>query len=169
MADYRIDHSAHLVDLHAAQILDVLGPTIQFLTDTSDDAAPCILRGTIPPGAMAPLHSHPDPETFIALTEGLEGFSTAGRWVRIAVGETFHVPPGAKHAFRNAGAAPCVAVVVTTARLGRFFREIGRPLGAGPPTADAVEHFLETARRYGHWNASPEQNAAIGIRLPAAA
>lgn len=169
MADYRIDHSAHLIDLDAAQILDVMGPTIQFLTDPGEDATPCIMRGTIPPGAIAPLHSHPDPETFIALSGTFEGFSTAGRWVRIAAGETFHVPPGAKHAFRNVGAEPCVAVVVTTARLGRFFREIGRPLGAGPPTADAIERFLDTALRYGHWNASPEQNAAIGIRLPAAA
>jgi mannose-6-phosphate isomerase-like protein (cupin superfamily) len=168
MADYRSDHSAHLVDLNAARILDVLGPTIQFLTAIADDA-PCIMRGTIPPGATAPLHSHPDPETFVALSGGLEGFTTAGRWVRIEPGQTFHVPGGAKHAFRNHGVEPCVAVVVTTARLGRFFQEIGRPLGAGPPSAEAIQRFMEIALRYGHWNASPEQNAAIGISLPAAA
>jgi quercetin dioxygenase-like cupin family protein len=169
MADYRIDHAAHLVDLREVRILDVLGPTVQFITGTTDDNAPCIMRGTIPPGATAPLHSHPDPETFVAISGALEGFSTAGRWVRIAPGETFHVPPGAKHALRNAGSEPCVAVVVTTARLGRFFQEIGRPLGAGPPSAEIVDRFLETALRYGHWNGSPEQNAAIGIKLPAAA
>lgn len=163
------DHVAHLVDLASVESLDVMGPTLQLLTDPADETAPCIMRGVIPPGAVVPLHSHPDPETFVALSGEVEGFSTAARWLRIAPGEIFHVPGGAKHAFRNHGAAPAVAIIVTTARLGRFFREIGRTREAGPPSAFAVERFLDTALRYGHWNASPEQNAAIGIVLPAAA
>jgi hypothetical protein len=36
--------------------------------------------------------------------------------------------------------------------------------GRAPSDAD-VQRFLETAERYGYWNASPEENAAIGLHL----
>lgn len=31
------------------------------------------MRGTIPPGVVVPMHSHPDPETFLPLSGELEG------------------------------------------------------------------------------------------------
>jgi quercetin dioxygenase-like cupin family protein len=50
-------------------IIEVLGPTIEFLTPLEDeDGAPCVMRGTVPPGAVVPLHSHADPETFVVLS-----------------------------------------------------------------------------------------------------
>jgi hypothetical protein len=36
----------------------------------------------------------------------------------------------------------------------------------GPPSADQVQRFLATSARYGYWNASPEENARVGIALP---
>lgn len=59
---------AHLVDLADAETLDVLGPTLTMITpaDARDDA-PCVMRGTIPPGLAIPLHSHPEPETHLAI------------------------------------------------------------------------------------------------------
>jgi hypothetical protein len=47
-------------------------------------------------------------------------------------------------------------LVVSTAKLGRFFREV-----AGEP----LPRFLAIAARYGYWNATPEENAAVGLRL----
>jgi uncharacterized RmlC-like cupin family protein len=126
--------------------------------------------GTVPPGAVAPLHSHPDPETFIAVGE-MEGLAVQGSefaWTRIRPGDVFHVPADAWHAFRNRGAAPAVAFIVTTSRLGRFFEELANAV-SGPPSAETVTRFLEIADRYGHWNATPEENAAVGIDLPAIA
>jgi hypothetical protein len=38
---------------------------------------------------------------------------------------------------------------------------------AGPPSAEAIERFLATAERYGYWNATPEENAEVGLALPA--
>jgi hypothetical protein len=58
-------------------------------------------------------------------------------------------------------------IVISTTRIGRFFREVGAPdTEGGPPSAEAIEHFLQTAERYGYWNATPDANAEIGIRLP---
>jgi hypothetical protein len=46
--------------------------------------------------------------------------------------------------------------IVSTATIGRFFREIdGR----------RVEEFEAISERYGYWNATPEENAAIGLSL----
>jgi hypothetical protein len=56
---------AQVVDPRTVETIDVLGPTIQFLTSPDDgDDAPCVMRGTVPPDVVVPLHSHADPETF---------------------------------------------------------------------------------------------------------
>jgi mannose-6-phosphate isomerase-like protein (cupin superfamily) len=165
---------AHLIDGGATETYDVLGPTIQFLTEPEeDDLWPCVMRGTIPPGVVIPMHSHADPETFYVVAGEVEGLSMSGRdftWVRIAPGDIFHVPSGARHGFRNQGQARAVMIICSTSKIGRFFRELGKlvPAGAkpaGPPSREAIERFLETSRRYGYWNASPEENARVGISL----
>jgi quercetin dioxygenase-like cupin family protein len=167
--------SAHLVDPRTVETINVLGPTAQYLTSPDDgEHAPFIMRGTIPAGGAVPLHSHADPETFLAIAGELEGLVESAdgfNWVRIGPGDVFHVPGGAKHAFRNPSREPAVQIVVTTARLGRFFREIGTPVApgsptGGPPPAEAIQRFLETAERYGYWNATPEENAEVGLTLP---
>jgi quercetin dioxygenase-like cupin family protein len=161
------DHTAHIVDPSTAETIEVLGPAIQFLTSPDDgDGAPCVMRGTIPPGVIVPLHSHADAETFLTLSGGLEGLSDAAGGptrIRIRPGDVFHVPGGARHAFRNTGQEPAVMHVVSTAKIGAFFREVAMADG-GP--ADVLERFLETAERYGYWNATPEENAAVGLALP---
>ncbi|RRI07763.1 cupin domain-containing protein [Mesorhizobium tamadayense] len=173
--------TAHLVDVRATEMIEIQGPTIQFLTplaaigSTADDDGPCVMRGTIPPGVSVPLHSHHDPETFLTLSGELEGLAESRRgfeWIRIEPGDVFHVPGGARHAFRNIGQEAAVMNIVSTARIARFFREVGRPVPAsgepplGPPSAETIRHFLATAEKYGYWNASPEENARIGIALP---
>jgi quercetin dioxygenase-like cupin family protein len=152
--------AAYLVDPTSAETIDVLGPTVQLLTSPDDgDAAPLVMRGTLPSGATVPLHSHPDPETALAISgeaEGLVETIDGFEWVAIAPGDIFHIPGGARHAFRNRGGEPAVQIHLTTGRLGRFFREAGRPVAPGTedgglPTREAIEHFLQIAERYGHW------------------
>src|ERR1700736_6581752 len=50
-------------------ILDVFGPTVQFVV-TPEEAgqALCILKGIIPPGSFVPLHSHEDVECFYMIS-----------------------------------------------------------------------------------------------------
>jgi quercetin dioxygenase-like cupin family protein len=191
---------AHLVDQDSVEIIDVLGPTVEFLTrPEADDSSPCVMRGTIPPGVSIPLHSHADPETFLELSGEIEGLAYLGedfKWIRIRPGDIFHVPSGARHAFRNQTQASAVMIFTSTSKIGRFFREIGTPVEHGSaveklrlsawkryfreigrpmteeaeppqlPTEEMIRHFLETAERYGYWNATPEENARVGISLP---
>jgi hypothetical protein len=64
-------------------------------------------------------------------------------------------------------------IIASTPTIGRFFREVGRAVAAGPPapaaappSAERVQRFLAVSARYGYWNASPAENARIGIALP---
>lgn len=166
---------AHLIEPEHLETINILGPTIQFLTEPEpvDERGPCVMRGTIPPGVSIPLHSHADPETFLALSGEVEGLSHSDKdfaWVTIKPGDVFHVPSGAKHAFRNPGHRPAVMIVTSTSKIGRFFRELGAPIAPGaaprPPSAEDVQRFLDTAARYGYWNATPEENARVGIEVP---
>jgi hypothetical protein len=56
-----------------------------------------------------------------------------------------------------------------TAKLGRVFEEVGRPLFPGQPTPiptpDGLQKFVQIAMRYGHWLATPEENMAAGVLL----
>jgi uncharacterized RmlC-like cupin family protein len=129
------------------------------------------MRGTIPPGVVVPLYSHVDSETFLqvsgeveALVEAEDGFD----WVRVRAGDVFYAPGGAKHAFRNQGQELAVMIVASTCRMDRFFREISVPAASAAevPSGEMIRHFLQTSERYGYWNATPEENARVGISLP---
>jgi quercetin dioxygenase-like cupin family protein len=154
-------------------VLDVLGPTVEFLVlPSEDDARYCVLKGDIPPGVSIPLHSHPDDESFFLISgrvQALEQRNGGFEWTNMNAGDFRHVPQRVRHAWKNQSNEPAIAIIVTTARLGRFFQEIGRPVVAGtnpePPSLVDVQRFAEIAARYNHWLASPEENAAVGIKL----
>ncbi len=164
---------AHLVDKAGLETVHVLGPTLRYVTEPRDDSGPCLLIGTIPPGVVVPLHSHTDPETFVVMSGEIEGLAyrsdKAFEWLRVRPGDVFDVPPGAKHGFRNVREEPAVMYIVSTGRIGRFFREVGDRVTAGsspaPVSHDALERFLTVAARYGYWNATPEENARVGISV----
>ena len=167
---------AHLVGADPSVTLDVLGPTIQFVTSPADTGAPCVMRGTIPPGVSIPLHSHGDPETLVMLSGSVEGLAYRTEdfeWLRLQPGDVFYVPPDAKHAWRNSGQTRAEMAVISTSKMGRFFQELGKPLRFGvppaPPTRDELARFQTIAERYGYWNATPEENARVGIMMPRAA
>ncbi len=162
--------AAHFVDPQEAEAISVLGPTIQFLVPPGDERAPCIMRGTIPPGGSVPMHSHADPESFVMLSGNVEGLVYEDddfTWLCINPGDVFHVPANAKHGWRNRAAQPAVMLLVSTARMGQFFREIGKRTTPGapavPPSPEEIAHFLEVSERYGYWNATPEENAKVGL------
>src|SRR5215471_2755257 len=151
--------------------LDVFGPMVEFLTSpqvAQNDL--CVIRGVIPPGVFVPLHSHADTEGFYiisgqaqALRQSKEGYE----WIEGKAGDYIHVPGDARHAWRNVSSEPVVALLITTARLGRFFQEVGRPVTDAPQpvTPQELAHFATVADRYGYWNATPEENAAVGIHF----
>ncbi len=154
-----------------SKIVDVFGPTLEFLTAPQEaHIGFCVLKGVIPPGVSIPLHSHPDTEDFIILSghvQSLQQVPEGYTWLEGQEGDYFHVPSGAKHAWRNVSDEPLVALSITTLRLARFFEEIGRPVTDTPQpvTPEDLEHFAMVSARYGYWNATPEENAAVGIQL----
>jgi quercetin dioxygenase-like cupin family protein len=132
----------------------------------------CFIRGTVPPGAAVPLHSHADLELFYILEGSIEIFQSregAGGWTTVGVGAVAVIPGNVKHALRNSSSLPTTMVLVTTSRMYNFFAEVSKPFDRkrrpAPPTSEEMKNFLGTVARYGYWVASPEENAAIGINL----
>jgi quercetin dioxygenase-like cupin family protein len=152
-------------------ILEVFGPTVQFLMTPEEAAQPlCVLKGIIPPGSSVPLHSHDDVECFYMISGYQEVLIEARGeliWIGCNPGDFIQVPGGTKHAFRNRSSAPGISICCMTAKLGRFFEEVGRPLFPGlltsTPTPEALQKFVQIAMRYGYWLATPEENAAAGV------
>src|SRR5579862_5900463 len=61
------------------QTFIVLGVLLQFLStpeQINDQIG--VMRGTVPPGVVIPLHSHADPEIFYVLNGSLEVFQAEG-------------------------------------------------------------------------------------------
>jgi len=166
--------STHIVNEGTYGVLDVFGPTLEFLIlPEAADGPYCVMMGTIPPGVSVPLHSHPDIESFFLVSGAVQVISQRDgtfEWLDVRPGEFVHVPSNAKHAWRNTSSEPAVQLITTTPKLGRFFEEIGRPVTAGsplpPPKLDELQHFMHVAAKYNYWVGSPTENAAIGIILP---
>lgn len=59
-------------------------------------------------------------------------------------------------------------LLITTARLGRFFQAVGKPVThpPQPPTSEDVARLIATSARYGYSLGTPEENEAVGIQLP---
>lgn len=130
----------------------------------------CFIRGTVPPGAVVPLHCHRDLEIFYVLEGSIEVFQSkesASGWTTVGVGAVTAVPGNVKHALRNTSSLPATIVLVTTSRMYKFFGEVSKPFDPerrpAPPTPQEMKTFLATVARYGYWVASPEENAAIGL------
>jgi quercetin dioxygenase-like cupin family protein len=165
--------STHIVYKGMYGALDVLGPTIEFLTPPDDrDAGYCVMRGTIPPGVSVPLHSHADFESFFRISGAVQVLAQRNdgfEWLDVKKGDFVHIPGNAKHAFRNTSNEPVVQLISTTPALGRFFQEIGRPIVAGvptrAPTPDELQQFASIAASYHYWLGSPAENAAVGISM----
>lgn len=109
-------------------------------------------------------------EDFFALYGNIEVLmEEAGElhWVEASAGNLIEIPGNSKHAVRNRSEHPAITLLFTTSRHGRYLQEIGRSVAsgesAGPP--DEMQHSLKTAKRYGYWFATPEENAAVGIKL----
>jgi mannose-6-phosphate isomerase-like protein (cupin superfamily) len=158
----------HLVDQTWGPILDVFGPTVEFLTESDEF---CVLRGVVPPGVTVPLHRHGDSEVFFIIsgTQQVLVYGKTGlEWHDAYAGDYVCIPGDVPHAIRNVTEEPVVALTITTARMGRFFQEIGRPVTStlAPPTPAELEHFVSVAVSYGYILGTAEENATVGITIP---
>jgi quercetin dioxygenase-like cupin family protein len=155
----------------ACLTIDFLGPTIEFLTSPEDEQNEfCVQKAIIAPGGFVPLHSHADIEDFVVLSGELQVLrrnAQGDEWITAKAGDYIHVPGGVPHAWRNVGSLPLVNLVIATRRLGQFLLEAGRPAVAAHQsvTPEDVARLANAVARYGYWMATPEENAAVGIRF----
>ena len=152
-----------------ADALDVFGPTVEFLRRPGDaDADFCVMRGVVPPGVTVPLHSHDDAEDFY-IVDGTQQVLIHGNhgleWRDAHARDYVRVPGGTPHAHRNISDQPAIDLIVTTARLGRFFLEVGRPVTGSTQLRPPAEigQIAAVAAHYGYTLGTPEDNAAVGM------
>ena len=137
-----------------------LRPMNEYLTEVSDDAGDyCLIRCTLPAGAVVPMHSHADRETFYVVSGTIEGLRD-DRWEELGPGDIIDVRDGARHAWRNASQTAATMICVTTTKMARFLQAVS---AAGPSPDEQAARFLRLVRANGYWLASPEENAAIGL------
>lgn len=151
-----------------AEVIDIfVGPTLTYLTPGS--SAPddfCLMKVEIPPGVTVPVHSHEDRETFYVLAGQLDGL-TGTEWTSFPPGMVLDVKNGVRHALRNSSTNTTTLLMVTTKKMGQFFRDVGRPYTPElpPPTPADLQRFATTADACGYWMGSPADNLAVGIAL----
>jgi quercetin dioxygenase-like cupin family protein len=161
-----------LIDSNGAPLFNIFGPLLQFLvTPAQTSGAFALMRGIVPRGVAIPLHSHADPEVLVVLEGELQVLQDEGdssRWLTAKPGEAICIPGGIKHALRNASAGPAVILLTTTPNIYAFFRELGKPFDpsqqAAPPTPEDMQRLRTLATKHNYWMASPQENAAIGLR-----
>lgn len=152
-------------------ILDILGPTVEFLTSPDDPKSDfCALKGIMAGGVVVPLHTHVDTEDFIVVSGQLEILrqdENGYEWYVGKPGDFLHIPSYAPHALRNPFTEPATIHMITTKQMGHFFQEIGAPVSGThrAATPEVLAHFQAVCAKYGYWNATLEENAAIGLHL----
>ena len=120
-------------------VLDVLGPTVEFLTSPAaaqDDF--CVMRGVIPPGVAIPLHSHDATEVFFVLTGTKQVLTLDGgpaEWVDVRAGDYVHVPRGTRHAHRNVSDEPLIELVEIVVASAYELRDQSGVAVTPPPVA----------------------------------
>ena len=161
----------HIVVERDREALDLFGPSVQFLVAPQpSDEAPCVIKGTIPPGLSVPIHRHPNVEASLVLSGNVEVLSDEdgeAHWITAGPGDFIEVPSNAKHGFRNRSQHPVVQLIIISSKLGRFFEEIGRPISRSitlsPPSPAELQRVVQAGQRYGYWFATPEENASAGV------
>jgi quercetin dioxygenase-like cupin family protein len=139
-----------------------LRPMNEYLTEVSNNEGDyCVIRCSLPAGAVVPMHSHADRETFYVLSGNLDALN-GDRWRELGPGDVFDVRDGAKHAWRNSSQLAARMICVTTTKLTRFLQGISTSASTSSPEEQA-QRFLELVRANGYWLASPEENAAVGL------
>jgi quercetin dioxygenase-like cupin family protein len=139
-----------------------LRPLNERLTEISDNEGDyCVLRCTLPAGAVVPMHSHADRETFYVLSGKLDALR-GDQWEDLGPGDVFDVRDGTKHAWRNSSQAAASMVCVTTTKMALFLQNISISV-AGSSPEEGAQRFFQLVHANGFWLASPEENAAVGL------
>jgi len=119
---------SHNVD---KQMFNAAGVLLQFLASPEEVGdAICLIRGTMPPGVVVPLHKHAEIELLYVLEGSLEFFMAkeGTQWATAGRGDVIAIPSNVKHALRNRSSRPVTLALVTKSRLYAFSGSLRSPL-----------------------------------------
>lgn len=125
----------------------------------------CVFTANLPAGAVVPLHSHSDRETFYILSGEMNLYDGTS-WRILKQGDCADVLDSTKHAWRNASGSIATMLIVTTVRMGMFLQQVSSSADTNRNIQEASaqkENFLKLVQEYGYWLGSPEDNEAIGL------
>jgi mannose-6-phosphate isomerase-like protein (cupin superfamily) len=110
-----------------------------------------LLLGIMPAGVAVPLHSHEDRETMYVLSGAVEVY-VRGEWLSVSPNSVVDISSNEPHAWRNFTPTEATLLIVTTAKMERFFAEIGRPIGLGSnvPTSQDMERLVTASKEFGY-------------------
>jgi uncharacterized RmlC-like cupin family protein len=75
------------------------------------------------PGAVVPMHSHPDRETFYVISAHPDAFRS-DHWKTLGPGDVIDSQTGIKHAWRNSSETAASMLCATTMRMARMLRDV---------------------------------------------
>ena len=111
------------------------------ITRSAGEGGPCHVEFEIGPGGSGPpTHTHDEPESFEVLS-GAIIFWLDGVERRFSAGESFVIPAGCAHTFKNASKVEAVRTLVTHS--GAFERLVDQ-LAAGGPRFLRLSLYLST-------------------------
>jgi quercetin dioxygenase-like cupin family protein len=93
----------------------VFGYRLQFSQITQDDGSTATkVEMWLDPGCAVPAHVHPVLKEEFTVLEGQAQFLNGRKWLTGNPGETFTIPPGTRHAFRNKSDAEAHVMATAT-------------------------------------------------------
>jgi quercetin dioxygenase-like cupin family protein len=150
------EDAARVIRVNERPTVDILGIHCQWKVkaeETGDSYS--LIENLVPAGTGVPLHNHAAPETFYVLDGKLE-FGRLGpngpEWLPAGPGDTFHIPGGVMHGFRNAGSTVARLLCLFRADLAAFFEETGAPATPGvyrAPSEQEIARGLSMMRKHG--------------------
>ena len=165
---------AFRIQSEQAPLFNVGGAFVQFLASevAFQEKSLDVLIGVLHPGVFVPLHSHAGPEWFFLLEGEMEGYTgdeNGGSWEIIRTGELVVLSSGIRHAWRNKSQVLVRVLSFAGTDIFAVMRKIAVPADDTRPSAAPTQEFLqelqEIAAKTGNWIGTPEQNAAIGLKL----
>ena len=128
------------------------------ITEADDDY--CVVRYTLQPGGIVPLHAHTERRIFYVLSGEADVF-LQDTWQALGKNGILDVSNFVPLAWRNRSHSRVTMLLVATMKVARFLRDSALLVD----NDGRLEDFLRLSRSYGCWIATQEENTSIGLHL----